>query len=43
MSDFAPLQDDVLLKGLLVVRVIGRRDARPRSGQRVAVQACGYY
>jgi hypothetical protein len=42
MSDFSPFESDVLLKGTLIVRAIGRRDGRPQSGRRVVVRACGY-
>jgi hypothetical protein len=41
MGDWTPLDDDVLLKGLLTVIVRGR-DGRPRCGQRVALRACGF-
>ena len=41
MNDWSPLEDDVLLKGLLTV-VIRRRDGRVRPGQRVTVRGCGF-
>jgi hypothetical protein len=41
MGDWSPLEDDVLLKGMLTV-VVRRRDGRPRSGQRVTVYGCGF-
>jgi hypothetical protein len=42
MSDFSPFEEDVWLKGTLVVRVISRADGRPRVGRTVSVRACGY-
>jgi hypothetical protein len=41
MGDWSPLEDDVLLKGSLLVIVRGR-DGRPRSGKRVDVRGCGF-
>lgn len=42
MNDWSPLEDDVLLKGLLTVVVRGR-DGRARGGRRVMIQACGFH
>jgi hypothetical protein len=42
MSDWSPLDGDVLLKGTLFVRVIGRKDRQPRVGRRVTVRGCGF-
>jgi hypothetical protein len=42
MDDWSPLEKDVLLKGSLLVRVIGRRDRRPRAEKRVVVRGCGF-
>jgi hypothetical protein len=42
MDDWSPLEEDVLLKGLLRVIVHGRRDGRPRAGQRVVIKGCGF-
>jgi hypothetical protein len=42
MGDWSPLEEGVLLKGTLLVRVIGRRDRQPRAGRRVTVQGCGF-
>jgi hypothetical protein len=42
MEDFCPLQDDVWLKGTLVVRAVSRQGGRPQPGKRVRVRACGY-
>jgi hypothetical protein len=41
MSDWSPLDEDVLLKGSLLV-IVRRPDGRPRAGQRVDVQGCGF-
>jgi hypothetical protein len=41
MSEWSPLERDVLLKGLLTV-VVRRRDGRPASGQRVSIRGCGF-
>jgi hypothetical protein len=41
MSDWSPLEDDVLLKGMLLVIVRGN-DGQPRAGKRVTVRACGF-
>jgi hypothetical protein len=41
MDDWSPLQDDVLLKGTLLVIVRGR-DQKPKVNKRVAVHACGF-
>jgi hypothetical protein len=41
MSEWSPLERDVLLKGLLTV-VVRRPDGRPSRGQRVRVHGCGY-
>lgn len=42
LSDWSPFEDDVFLKGLLIVVVRNRRDGSPRAGQRVVVRACGF-
>jgi hypothetical protein len=42
MSEWSPLEGDVLLKGTLRVIVRGRRDRRPRAGQRLLVKGCGF-
>jgi hypothetical protein len=42
MSDFSPFESDVLLKGTLTVRAVGRHDGRPQRGKQVLVSACGY-
>lgn len=41
MSDWSPLEDDVLLKGLLTV-IVHRRDGSPCRRQRISVRACGF-
>jgi hypothetical protein len=41
MDDWSPLEEDVLLKGSLLVTVRGR-DGRPREGKRVVVKGCGF-
>jgi hypothetical protein len=41
MSEWSPLEDDVLLKGTLLVVVKGR-DGKPRAGKRVQVKGCGF-
>lgn len=42
MDDWSPLEQDVLLKGTLLVRVISKRDGTPRVGKKIAVFACGF-
>jgi hypothetical protein len=42
MSEWSAFQDDVYLKGTLLVVVRNRRDGTPKNGKRVAVHACGY-
>ena len=42
MSDWSPLDDDVLLTGTLVVRVVGRKDGRGLPDRRVTVRGCGF-
>jgi hypothetical protein len=42
MSEFSPLENDVWLKGTLVIQAIGRSDRQPQPGKRVLVKACGY-
>jgi hypothetical protein len=42
MSDWSPLEEDVLLKGTLLVRVIGKHNRQPLAGKRVTVQGCGF-
>lgn len=42
MDDWSPLEEDVLLKGMLFIRVTGKRDGQPRAGQKVTVRACGF-
>jgi hypothetical protein len=41
MNDSFPLDNDVWLKGTLVVHAVGRRDRKPQAGRRVVVKACG--
>jgi hypothetical protein len=41
MEEWSPLEEDVLLKGSLLVIVRGR-DGRPRAEQRVVVKGCGF-
>jgi hypothetical protein len=41
MDDFSPLEEDVWLKGTLIVHVVGR-DGRPLLGKIVRVQGCGF-
>ena len=41
MGDGSYLDDDVMLKGTLTVRVV-RRDGRPVAGQRVLLRGCGF-
>ncbi len=41
MDDWSPLEEDVLLKGTLLVTV-RRPDGRPRAGQRVVIKGCGF-
>ena len=41
MDDLSPLEEDVLLKGTLLVIARGH-DGRPRPGQRVVVTGCGF-
>jgi hypothetical protein len=43
MSSYSPLEDDVFLKGTLVVRVTSRADGDPVPRQRVHIKACGYH
>jgi hypothetical protein len=42
MGDWSPLDEDTLLKGTLLVRIIGREDGQPRPGRRVSVHGCGF-
>lgn len=42
MDGFLPFGEDVWLTGTLVVRVVGRRDGRPRHNQPVQVEGCGF-
>jgi hypothetical protein len=42
MNDWSPLEEDVLLKGSLLVLVTSRRDGRPLAGRRVTVRGCGF-
>jgi hypothetical protein len=42
MGEFSPLEDDVWLKGTLIVRAVGRRDGKPQRGKRVVVRGCGF-
>jgi hypothetical protein len=42
MNDWSPLNEDVFLKGTLVVRVTGRHDHRPKPGRQVTVHGCGF-
>ena len=41
MDDWSPLEEGVLLKGVLTV-VVRRPDGRPRAGVRVVVRGCGF-
>jgi hypothetical protein len=41
MNDWSPLYEDVLLKGMLLVRVTGH-DHQPRAGKQVAISGCGF-
>jgi hypothetical protein len=41
MNDFSPLEDDVWLKGTLVVFAVSRR-GQPQPGKQVLVRACGF-
>lgn len=41
MEEWSPLEEDVLLKGSLLVIVRGR-DGRPRPDKRVMVKGCGF-
>lgn len=41
MAEFSPLEDDVLLKGSLLIVVRGR-DGQPRPGKQVQVRGCGF-
>jgi hypothetical protein len=42
MNDWSPLEEDVFLKGTLLIRVTGRKDHRPRAGKHVLVGGCGF-
>jgi hypothetical protein len=42
MGDWSPLDEDVLLRGTLTIRVTSRKDGRPVAGQRVLVRGCGF-
>lgn len=41
MEDWSPLEEDVLLKGMLTVIVSGRNGS-PRAGQQVLISGCGF-
>ena len=41
MEEWSPLEEDVLLKGSLLVIVRGR-DGLPREGKKVRVKGCGF-
>ncbi|MFL5327331.1 MAG: hypothetical protein ACJ8C4_00315 [Gemmataceae bacterium] len=41
MSEWSPLDGDVLLKGLLTV-IVRRRNGRPCNDQQVMVRGCGF-
>jgi hypothetical protein len=41
MSDWSPLEDDVLLKGVLTV-IVRRRNGRPYAKQPVSIRGCGF-
>jgi hypothetical protein len=41
MGDWSPLDEDVLLKGSLCVRVVGR-DGSPQAKRRVVIRGCGF-
>jgi hypothetical protein len=40
--EYSPFENDVYLKGTLLIIVRGRGDGRPKSGERVLVRACGF-
>jgi hypothetical protein len=42
MDEWSPLEEDVLLKGMLRVIVRGGRDGIPRAGQQVVIKGCGF-
>jgi hypothetical protein len=42
MSEWSPLDEDVLLTGTLLVRVRRRADGRPVPNRRVAIRGCGF-
>jgi hypothetical protein len=42
MNDWSPLDEDVLLKGTLFVRVMSRASGTPLPGKRVVVRGCGF-
>jgi len=41
MSDWSPLEDDVLLKGLLTV-VVRWESGGPCAGRQVVIRGCGF-
>jgi hypothetical protein len=41
MDDFSPLEEDVWLKGTLIIHVVGR-NGKPLPGKVVHVQGCGF-
>jgi hypothetical protein len=41
MSDWSPLEDDVLLVGMLTV-IVRLPDGRPVRGRRVLIRGCGF-
>lgn len=42
MRDDSPFERDVLLKGVLLVRVTDRASGLPLSGREIVVGACGF-
>ena len=42
MGDWSPLEEGVLLKGTLCVRVTKRKDGKGVPGRRVTVRSCGF-
>jgi hypothetical protein len=42
MEEFSYLDQDCLLKGTLVIRVVSGRDGKPIAGKPVRIQGCGF-
>ena len=40
MGEWSPLEEDVLLKGVLTV-IVRRPDGSPRAGERIVIRGCG--